>query len=116
MLAVTKLPKVMPGTVALVRLTVVTLLSVSDALTLKLDAAPCTALPSAQAVMIGALTGPTGEQLLIGLDVLRGVGVPVAKSALLLLVSVQPPASRMAAVVEVKAGVGVPSVADEFGP
>jgi hypothetical protein len=44
-----------------------------------------------------------------GEAVFRGVGAPMAKSELLMSVSVQPPKARMAAVVFVSAGVGVPS-------
>src|SRR5690348_1809915 len=63
----------------------------------------------AVAVLVGALVGPPLLQGFNAVEVLRGVGVPLAKFTALLSVSVQPAPARRSAVVLVSAGAGLPS-------
>ena len=67
----------------------------------------CRTVPagSGETVTIASGVGPP-LQTFVGLAVLRGVGAPVAKSAPLLLVSVQPAPARIAAVVLERVAVG----------
>jgi hypothetical protein len=67
-----------------------------------------TALPAGVVLLtLGAVSLP--PQGAAAVAVLRGAGVPVAKSALLLSVSVHPPERRISAVVLFNAGAGAPS-------
>ena len=83
----------------------VTLLSVSEAVTLNRPAVPLTRVVSGHRGRMGALPPPPPlPQALKLLAVLRGAGAPVVKSVPLLPVSVQPLPARKRAVVLVAAG------------
>jgi hypothetical protein len=100
--------RLMPCTAPLVMTALLTMLSRSFALR-----APLKALPAAPAMLAGQLGTigwaagvPPPAQTLKALAVLRGVGAPVLKSALLTSVSVQPPLARSTASEFDGAGVG----------
>ena len=116
-LAAVKVPRATPAGRLPTTLTALTRLSASVALTTKLDAVPDTATWSGQLGRMGALPPPPPPHRFSGLPVLRGAGVPAAKSAALLLVSVQPLAARRLAVVLLRMGAGAaPSAPVAVGP
>ena len=81
------------------------------ALTVTLEATALTTLASGQLGTMGWLMGPPPPppHTFSALMLLRGAGVPVAKSVLLLWVSVQPLAARSNAVMAVLVGPTLPS-------
>jgi hypothetical protein len=101
--------RLIPATAGLVIVALVTVPSVSEALTFAGAALPCkVVIDPGHEVTIGTM------HLFKGDSVFRGFGVPAVKSAALLLVSVQPSVARKSAAVVLGAGAGL--VSEQVAP